>query len=414
MTIINTLSTDYNKAIMLPQNCFGHEIVDEKGTRLHQQHQNKNTIISLNLKPFEVRTLSIGKEIIPDDIPVQKKEFVLDNDLIRYEFDNQGLISRIFDKQLERDFLADNGSGNLISCYEDRPVNWDAWDIDIYYENQLREHSQLKHREWIADGPVRSGFRQESRVGRSTIVQEIYLDNNSKRLDFETQIDWQENHKMLRVSFAVSVVSDFASYEIQFGHIRRNTHRNTSWDMAKFEVVGHRYADLSDNACGIALLNDCKYGYKIHENVIDLNLLRSPSMPDPDADRGSHEFTYSLLPHKEVMIHSGVISEAAQLNQPPLVFSGMDGQKIKIPFVPESDRIILDTIKKAERDNTIILRLYEPRGIKTSSTLKFKRVPLKVFESDLMEKDISELSVKKGELQLRFAPFEIKTLKIQY
>ena len=124
----------------------------------------------------------------------------------------------------------------------------------------------------------------------SRIQQNIFLGLQSKRLDFNTTVDWHEDHKMLRVSFAVNVFSDLASFEIQFGHVQRNTHRNTSWDMAKFEVVGHRYADLSDNQYGVALLNDSKYGYKIHDNIIDLNLLRSPTVPDPTADRGHHEF----------------------------------------------------------------------------------------------------------------------------
>ncbi len=138
---------------------------------------------------------------------------------------------------------------------------------------------------------------------------------HSKRLDFETKVDWKEKHKMLRVHFPVNVRAEQATFDIQYGHVKRNTHRNTSWDKAKFEVVGHKYADLSDHDYGVALVNNCKYGYMIHNNILDLNLLRSPNNPDPDADQGQHQFTYSILPHNQNFIQSDVIAESSILNQ---------------------------------------------------------------------------------------------------
>jgi len=420
LTIINTLSTAYRRPIYLPQSWAGYELKDDAGNNIPVQKEYNTPVIKYPLNALQIMTVSrSNKRLTPDNLP-EKDDFFLENELIRYEFDDQGCVNRIFDKQNQREVLVANGQGNLFGYYEDRPVNWDAWDIDIFYENQLLAHPKLIKQEWLCFGPVRKGLSQRLTVGNSQINQNIFLDNQSKRLDFETTVDWQEDHKMLRVSFAVNVFSDTASFEIQFGHVRRNTHRNTSWDMAKFEVVGHRYADLSDNQYGVALLNDCKYGYKIYDNIIDLNLLRSPTVPDPKADRGRHEFTYSLLPHENALVHSEVISEAAQLNQAPVIFAGKDANNISLPFQLDKDEIILDSFKKAERDNAWIVRLYEPRGmrIKTKLSLTFEKV--EVFETDLMENEIRKINIDAGNIEqngvsidLIFKPFEIKTIKIK-
>jgi len=289
------------------------------------------------------------------------------------------VLASIFDKEISAEVLAEEGRGNLLSFYEDRPNNWDAWDIDIFYENQLLAHPKLVKRRWIAGGPVRQGILQEFKIGSSKISQKVYLGADSKRLDFETSVNWQESHKMLRVSFEVNIYSDRASYEIQYGQVQRNTHRNTSYDMAKFEAAGHRFADLSDKDYGAALLNDCKYGYKIYNNIIDLNLLRSPILPDPQADRGNHQFTYSFLPHTGDLASSSVLSEAAQLNQPPAVFPGVDGSDTKFPVSLDSEGAVLEVIKKAEKDGSMIVRLYEPHGRRAKIKLQFSAVTAEVF-----------------------------------
>ena len=219
---------------------------------------------------------------------------------------------------------------------------------------------------------------------------------------------------MLRVSFAVNIISDFASFEIQYGFVRRNTHRNTSWDMAKFEAAGHRFADLSDKEYGAALLNDCKYGYKVLDNVIDLNLLRSTTMPDPAADQGEHTFTYSFLPHNKELIYSDVISEAARLNQKPAVLDGYTSYGLRFPFSLDGKDVILEVVKKSEKEAATILRLYEPRGKTASAGLVLNNSYSKVFETDLMENNLEELKIENGEVKLQFAPFEIKTVKVVF
>lgn len=410
--LVNTLSFTYFRTVQLPASWLRYEVVDQDDHPVPTQDEGEQPVVLVNIPPLSsvtLRKLRKKEEMSP---PSTDREFILENEWVRYEFDNSGRIKAAFDKECRKQILPDETFGNLLSLYDDRPAAWDAWDIDIFYENQLIETAQLVSRRWIAGGDVRRGIQQTFKIGASEIIQRIYLTANSKRIDFNTTVDWRENHKMLRVSFPVEVKSDTAAFEIQYGHIRRNTHRNTSWDLAKFEAAGHRYADLSDRDYGAALLNDSKYGYKILDNVIDLNLLRATTMPDPDADRGRHQFTYSFLPHKNELIDSPVLAEAAQLNQPPAVFPGYDGTKLVFPFSLNLETIVLEVVKKAEKEDAAILRLYEPNGREASGQLKIEWENATVFETDLMENNLQPLNVTDGVVTLHFTPFEIKTLKV--
>jgi alpha-mannosidase len=239
------------------------------------------------------------------------------------------------------------------------------------------------------------------------------LAKNSKRLDFKTNVEWNEKRKMLRVSFDMNIFTNQASFDIQFGNVKRNTHRNTSWDMAKFEVVGHKFADISESDCGVALMNDCKYGYKSLESCLDLCLLRAPVSPDPGADEGVHEFTYSLLPHRGNLEDSDVFSESAQLNQIPPGFENFASGDFQLPCSLEDEIVILDTIKKAEKEDALIVRLFETRGIASKTKLKLNGNISSAFETDIMEKSESQMAISGSELELSFGPFEIKTLKLK-
>jgi len=217
---------------------------------------------------------------------------------------------------------------------------------------------------------------------------------------------------MLRVSFPVNVYNNQASFDIQYGFINRNTHRNTSWDLAKFEVCGHRYADVSREDFGVALLNDSKYGYKIFENTIDLNLLRSPSYPDPNADIGKHKFTYSLLPHKGNLVNSDVIPQAAQLNQGIMMFPGFDQNNAFTPCNLIGDGISLEQIKKAEKIDCLILRLVETNGSNSKAILKFKKYPITISETNLVEWEENDNQTLLEDLEIKLKPFEIRTYKL--
>ncbi|MFC2158122.1 alpha-mannosidase [Acidobacteriota bacterium] len=411
--LVNTLSYRYENPVLLPESWGGFDVLDEEGIPVPQQlEEGGGPVVSVEIPPLGSRTLKRGKNGRSPEPIDPTLGLVLENDLIRYEFTESGTLKRAYDKFLKRDVMPDGQKGNLLCLFEDRPNEWDAWDIDIFYENQLREKAVLVSWERIADGPVRQGLGLQKTIGRSKIYQKAFLPSGSLRLDFETRVEWKEDHKLLRVYFPVDVKSDSASFEIQFGFVRRPTHRNTSWDRARFEVVGHRFADLSDRDCGAALLNDCKYGYSAVDNVLGMSLLRAPSQPDPSADRGSHEFTYSFFPHESELIFSPVFSEAAQLNQKPFLFHGLDGRDFKFPFGLDSDQIVLDTVKRAENEEAVILRLFEPRGKRASVVLALDFDIAEVSETDLMETELNQLDCQDGTLFLDFSPFEIKTIKI--
>ncbi len=412
LCLVNTLSYTYKRAIELPGSWKGYEVLDESNNKIKVQNEENKLAALVDIPPLSDINIKRGVKVEIEEINLPGESFVLENDLVRYEFDNNGFIYSAYDKEANKQILAAGQKGNVLSLYEDRPLNWDAWDIDIFYEKQLLENAQLESRNWLCSGAVRQGIKQSFKIGNSKITQKIYLTSNSKRLDFETDVDWQEDHKMLRVSFGVNVYSDTATFEIQYGHVRRNTHRNTSWDMAKFEVAGHRFADLSDRQYGVALLNDCKYGYKILENIIDLNLLRSPTVPDPKADRGKHKFTYCLLPHNNEMIESDVLSEAAQLNQELASFTGIGKKEIIFPFSLDNEDVVLEVIKKAEKEDAFIVRLYEPRGKQALVNLGVNVPNAKIFKADLMENELKELEMINECVSLQFAPFEIKTVKV--
>ncbi|MBN2092478.1 alpha-mannosidase [candidate division KSB1 bacterium] len=411
LTLINTLSYVYKLPVELPQSWSNYSVEHGDGQPIFCQQEADKPVLLAEIPALSSIVLKKKNKQPPKELKFDSPQFILENEFIRYEFTNAGTLKSVFDKEVEKEILMMEKPGNLLSLYEDRPANWDAWDVDIYYENQLIEQAKLISQQWISQGLVRQGIRQKFTIGNSTIFQKIYLASNSKRLDFVTEVNWQEAHKMLRVSFTVDIHIDSATYEIQYGHVRRNTHRNTSWDMARFEQVGHRFADLSDHDYGVALLNDCKYGYKILDNVLDLNLLRAPTMPDPAADRGIHTFIYSLLPHRNDMINSAVFSEAAQLNQPPALFAGFDGH-FRMPFSLDTEEVVLEVIKKAERENALILRLFEPKGRKVKANLKISGPITQIFETDLMENNLNQLNLSSGNIELGFLPFEIKTIKI--
>ena len=221
------------------------------------------------------------------------------------------------------------------------------------------------------------------------MTQRVLLRRTSKRLEFHTQVDWYERHRMLRVSFPTIVQSDYATFDIQYGYVHRTQHNNTSFDMAQFEVCGHKYADVSTLDFGVALLSDCKYGYRVKDGVLDLNLLRAPTSPDADADRGTHEFSYALLPHTHACVASDVRQQAFDHNRPPLVFLE---KKLKtaprtIPQTITVDNPHIDVvaIKKAEKSDHVVVRLVEGQGRAQQAHLTTSPANVRFVEIDGME-----------------------------
>lgn len=402
LVLVNTLNIPFTQAITLPEQWDGAEAVSV-------QKEADGTLSALvEIPPQGIVTLT--RSDIAPPAEEESKELILENELVCYEFSENGEILTAYDKEAAKDFLC--GKGNVLTLYEDRPVSHDAWDIDIFYEEQALETACATQHAWLGKGPVRQGIRFDLEVGdASYLTQKVFLDANSKRLDFVTEVEWHECHRMLRVAFPTRIRAEQASFDIQYGYVRRNTHRNLSWDMARFEVAAHKYADLSDNSYGVALLNDCKYGYKVLGNVIDMNLLRAPTHPDPDADLGHHEFTYSLLPHRGTLIEANVIAEATRLNQPPAVFAGYKQGNASVPVTVEGQGVALEVLKKAEKEECRIIRLVERYGAETTARITAYDKAARLVETDLLEwNELKDLG--SGTLEIPMAAFEIRTFKV--
>jgi alpha-mannosidase len=283
--------------------------------------------------------------------------------------------------------------------------------VEIFYQDEL--NSILEANSYSSfKGEVYDYIEFTYNFGDSSLKQTIKLEKNSKRLDFDNHAQWFETRKMLRTSFETTINSTEATFDIQYGNVKRSTTNNTSWELAQFEVCAHKYADLSNSRCGVALLNDCKYGYKVKNSTLDLALLRSPKHPDFSADRGEHFFTYSIYLHKGEAMDSNLLSEAAALNRKPLVFEGVKNVNTKPICKLSGDGLSLAVVKKAEKSSCLVIRVVETKGRYSSGSIQFNN-PVEVIPTNLIEwEDKNSITLATGKLDLELSPFEIRTYKV--
>ncbi|HET9912714.1 MAG TPA: alpha-mannosidase [Anaerolineales bacterium] len=371
------------------------------------------------LPPYSVVALQAITDDRPQTVVHRPSSMVfLENNFIRVEFNLDGDITRIFDKQADRDVLAPNALANQFQAFEDRPKSWDAWDVDIFYDDKMWLAEPASSIKVMEQGELRQTIEIQRHILNSLHTQRISLNYNSPRLDFDTRIDWHERHIMLKVAFPVNVLAPQATYEIQWGNVQRPTHRNTSWDWARFETCAHKWVDLSEGNYGVSLLNDCKYGHDIHDNVMRITLLRSPTMPDPSADFGEHQFKYSLYPH-EGSWNEETQREAYLLNDPIVVYQRREERRKKAnsklsSFVAvDKPNAIIETVKRAEDGNGIIVRLYESQRKRGQVQLKAGFAVKAAWETNLLEENESALRVEHDSIQLDLKPYQIMTLRLQ-
>jgi alpha-mannosidase len=329
----------------------------------------------------------------------------LENDYLRVDIAPDGTLTRIFDKRVGREVLA--GPANTIWAYVDKPPAWDAWDVDAGYARAGEELSAGEPITVLEEGPHRVALRVTRSFRSSTITQDIRLWSNSPRLDFKTTIDWHDRRWLVKARFPVAVRSATASFETAFGIIERSTHRNTTWDTARFEVAAHRFVDLSEPGYGVALLNDGKYGHDVLSNELGISLLRSPVYPDPLADEGVQTFTYSLLPHADGLEEGGVLMEAEDLNMPlitQLVKTNGDSvwQAINVRGLP----LGLGSLKVLEDGGGLVLRAYEPYGARGEVTASAPRGWSCDAELDLLENS-------EGPTEQFFGPFQVHSWRLR-
>ncbi|MGX9356697.1 alpha-mannosidase [Roseobacteraceae bacterium S113] len=368
-----------------------------------------------NVPSYGAIAVTKGKATAPKN-PVHLHEkstdITLENALIRVQIDREGRINRIWDKQEARDVLAPGAMGNLLHAFEDRPICWDAWDIDTHIEDRCTPLHGPTQVTVLETGPLRASVRFEMSWANSRVTQTIRLHHASKRIDFETEVDWHETHTLLKVALPVDVRAQQATYDIQFGQVSRPTHRNTSWDAAQFEVTAHRWVDLSEPGYGVALLNDCKYGHDVRENVLRLTLIKSSTMPDPGADQGVHQFTYALLPHVGDWREGRVRESAADLNLGIDVIEArpVPGQRDLPRMFVDTDHVVLETLKPGRITGTLIARLYEAHGRRGRLKMTVPQDIVRVQMCDLMEDPVEDCMLSDGAIELPVRPHEIITL----
>lgn len=361
------------------------------------------------------QTGQLPSSAAPVTVSREGDSIVLENGLLRLTLDADGLLSSVHDLACDREVLAPGCRGNLLQLHVDRPHDWDAWEIDLYYRETVEDITTLTRMEVLESGPLRAVVVIERSFGESHFTQQLILRAESHRVDFATTVNWQERKRLLKVAFPVDILARTATYEIQYGHIERPTHGNTSWDMAKFEVAAQHWADLSEGDYGVALLNDCKYGYDVWGNTLRLSLLRGPEDPDKFADLGTHTFTYSLLPHEGDIRQGAVIEEGLNLNY-PLLGQPLPKQSGELPSElawMEIDRpgVVISAVKVSEDGEALIVRLYEAWGTRGSCALALHLPVTAVHEADSLENPGQQLDFENGIVGFELRPFEIKTLR---
>ncbi|MFI2347785.1 alpha-mannosidase [Streptomyces sp. NPDC019443] len=355
---------------------------------------------------------------VPTRKPVTVTDRVLDNGLVRVEFAEDGTLASVRDLAADREVLA--APGNLLRLHSDLPNYWDAWDIDKHYQNRFTDLLDAESVTVTAAGPLLGAVRVERAFGKgSRIVQTITVRAGSRRIDVETEIDWHEAEKILKAAFPIDVRADRSTAEIQFGHVHRPTHTNTSWEAARFEVYGHRWVHVGEPGYGVAVINDSTYGHDVTRTTRDdggttttvrLSLVRAPRVPDPEADQGTHRFTYALLPGATV---EDAIAEGYALNLPLRV--AQTARNIEPLVSVDNPAVTVEAVKLADdRSGDVVVRLYECLGGRAKATLRTGFPLAGAQVTDLLERPLPDepVTVVDGGVSLTLRPFQILTLRL--
>jgi alpha-mannosidase len=353
-------------------------------------------------------------ELVSVSHKLSRDGLALENEHLRAELAEDGTVLSLVEKSSGREALA--APGNRLELYEDRPVEFDAWDIDPAHLETRQDCPPADSFEVATETDVRVEIAFERAIGAASRMRQVVrLDAGSRRLEFRTTVDWHEEHRLLKACFPLAVRAPNATYEMQFGYAERPTHFSTSHDRARYEVPAHRWADLSEHGFGVALLNDCKYGHSCLGNELRLSLLRSPKSPDPECDIGSHELAYALFPHVGGWREAAVVAEAARFNRPMRFVASVSQSQSPTSSLAAVDdaNLVLDTVKRAEASDAIVLRLYEAHGgrgvARVRTALPFSEARL----ANALEDEREPLEVDGDEIVVPYRPHQIVTVIVR-
>lgn len=362
------------------------------------------------------KTFYLKEEESEESGTMQVTSTHLENDFFAITLNEKGQFASIYDKKAKREVLQPGKAANVIMTYEDRPHNYDAWDVNNYYVEKSWEVDQVEKIEIAENGPVRACIKVQRKYLDSTITQSICIYQDIPRIDIKNEIDWKEHQIFMKTLFPVDVHTSEATFDIQYGNVKRRTHYNTSWDYAKFEVCVHKWLDVSEDNYGVSMLNDCKYGCSVHDGVIGMSMLKSACYPNPEADKEFHEFTYSFYPHEGDWRSAGTVKQAYQLNNPlTAVVKENEGGELKDIYShvsSDQDNVVVEVVKKAEEGDALIVRLYECFNRRTHASLTFAKDIVSAWECNMMEVNEVETAVVGNKIEFNMKPYEIKTFKV--
>lgn len=383
----------------------------------------------MNLKTFKTSSIPEEKAVTINE--VASGVFVMQNDQLRVRVEG-GCITSLYDRRAEREVIAEGGKANQFVIFDDKPLYWQAWDVEVFHldtrkELPVSETSVTENKGHRVTVTSRVQISEESHL-TSSITLTAALKGQQSYVEVTTEVEWHESMKFLKVEFPVDVMSTEATYETQFGTVKRPTHYNTNWDMAKFEVCCHKFADLSEANYGVSILNDTKYGFATSGNMMRLSVLRAPKAPDAHADMGSHKFRWAILPHSGPC-GTATVHKAYEFNNPLKLLSAPEARAFTVDYpvkLSGDPAIILDTVKRGEDDEDVsrgdfparpgrcvILRMYESLGGRAKATIESTWDVKSVTKISILEDDIEEVKGDGGKYNVQLRPFEVATFRLQ-
>lgn len=403
------------------------EVVDISETECGVACGSGNIVNVKSFKKGEKKAVTVKE--------VSKGVFVMENDQLTVKVE-AGTVTSLVDRKNGREVIAKGGKANQFVIFDDKPLYWQAWDVEVYHLDTRQElpSGQTKIYE---DKEHRVSVVTETKISDNSSIKSILslqaaFEGHQSYVECTSHVDWHETMKFLKVEFPVDVINNEASYETQYGIVKRPTHYNTTWDMAKFEVCCHKFADLSEHGYGVSVINDSKYGFATVGNLMRLSLLRSPKAPDAHADMGTHTIRWAILPHQGAL-SSTTVRTAHNFNNPLRVKAApADSVKATLSTQPVKltgdSSLILDCIKRGEDDEdisqddnipkrkgkSVILRIYDSLGGHSRGTISTIWKVQKVTKTNVLEDDLEDVSVADdGSFDIKLRPFEVATYRLE-
>lgn len=414
ITVANTLSFDRNDVLYLDA---------QQGMRVEGNYKQqmicdieghcKLAVAGVTIPAFGSVVLEMKPGKVRETSAFEYRGDVLVTPFAEISFNERGYIKSFIDRRNGREICGEGYALNTLLIAEDVPLIYDSWDLDADIKNKWQDSAVLLNRQMISEGAVECRIRSHYQLTeKSTVIQDMIVYADHPLIRFDTVINWQEDHRFLKTAFDTNLFTDMARCEIQFGYMKRGTHRNTDIDKARFEVSNYKYTDMSEMRYGVAILNDCKYGISIEEGNMHLSLHKGGNRPDYRGDKGIHRCSYGFLPHIGEFSAQNVIYPAYEFNYRPLQVKGILAMQSMISL--DCDCVLAETIKPAENgEKAVVLRLYEAEGANVVAVVHFS-FPVKAAEEVNMLEETKRVIAEKQDISLHFTPFEIKTIKIYY